>query len=130
MPEYSEEKSKEHNLEKRPFLIWYGLAWFSLLLALAFVLRLPVRNANSEVQIQKGLSQRSSFDLMNTDPRSYLGMGTYLARLEEGSVIFQDVLGQVQQTYEIPFLEAEISSSGGNLFIRSDLSSNLIMFRP
>ncbi len=93
-------------------------------------MRLPTQEVNSEIQRQQGLSQRSSFDLKNTDPLSYLGMGTYLARLEEGSVIFMDVLGQVQQAYEMPFREGEISSSGGSLFIKSRLSSNLIMFQP
>ena len=57
-------------------------------------------------------------------------MGTYLARIEEGSVIFSDVLGQVQQTYELPFREAELFSAGGNLFVRSNQSASLLMFRP
>ena len=129
MPEVAEVKS-EQKPERKPFLAWFAAACIMLLLARAFIMRLPTQDANSEIQSQRGLSQRSSFDLKNTDPLSYLGMGTYLARLEEGSVIFMDVLGRVQQTYEIPFREAEISSSGGSLFIRSDLSSNLIMFRP
>lgn len=130
MPEYAEAKTNERKPERRPFLAWYALAWFLLLLALALVMRLPSQEISSEITRQQGFSQRSSFDLINTDPLSYIGMGTYLARMEEGSVIFIDVLGQVQQTYEMPFREAEISSSGGNLFIKSDLSSNLIMFRP
>ncbi|NLC41221.1 MAG: hypothetical protein GX763_09935, partial [Clostridiaceae bacterium] len=129
MPEFTEAKI-EDKAEQKPFLVWFTLASVLLLLALAFVMRLPSQNIDSEVQRQQGLSRRSSFDLKNTDPLSYLGMGTYLARIEEGSVIFIDALGQVQQTYEMPFREGEISSSGGSLFIKSKLSSNLIMFRP
>ncbi len=130
MPEYVEMKTEEHQSASRPFLVWYALAWFLLLIALAFVMRLPPQDINTEVTKQQVLSQRSTFQLMNTDPLSYIGLGTYLARIEEGTVIFMDVLGQVQQTYEIPFREAEITGSGGKLFIKSDLSLNLIMFQP
>lgn len=129
MPEFTEGKT-EQKAGQKPFLAWFAVASALLLLALAFTMRLPAQEVNSEIQRQQGLSQRSSFDLKNTDPLSYLGMGTYLARLEEGSVIFMDVLGQVQQAYEMPFREGEISSSGGSLFIKSRLSSNLIMFQP
>jgi len=129
MPDITEAKAEKKS-EQKPFLVWFAVASILLLLALAFVMRLPSQNIDSEVQRQQGLSRRSSFDLKNTDPLSYLGMGTYLARIEEGSVIFMDALGQVQQTYEMPFREGEISSSGGSLFIKSNLSSNLIMFRP
>lgn len=129
MPEFVEAKTTEQTAERNPFVIWYALAWFLLLLALAFVMRLPLQDTSPEEQ-SRGLNRRSSFDLMGTDPKSYLGMGTYLARIEEGSVIFSDVLGQVQQTYELPFREAELFSAGGNLFVRSNQSASLLMFRP